>query len=223
MSGAPFVIVGCLLAVFGALRAAWSPCGLSMLSSLTPVGERSRGFSWRVTATAYAVGAIAAGTLTGVALGALGSLLPAGAGWRTGTLLGTLILALVIDASPLRRRFPLARGQVNEDWMARYRGWVYGFGYGARLGVGFTTLVACAAVYATFVSELLAGSPAAGAVIGAVFGTVKALSLLPARAGRDHASLAALHRGLARLDSPAARAVVAGELLACLVVIGRIA
>jgi hypothetical protein len=219
MSDLGLALVGCLLAVVGALRAAWSPCGLSMLSSLTPLGERSRGMSWRVTAGAYAIGALGAGTLTGAALGGLGSLLPDGTGWRGLALLVTLVLALSIDATPLRRRFPLARGQVNEDWMARYRGCVYGFGYGARLGIGFTTLVACAAVYATFVSELLVGSVAAGALIGAVFGTVKALSLLPARTGRDHASLAALHRTLARLDSPVARAVVAGELAACLAVL----
>jgi hypothetical protein len=223
VSNFELALVGCLLAVVGALRAAWSPCGQSMLASLTPLGERGRGFSWRVTATAYAVGAIGAATLTGAVLGALGSLLPQGSKWRTLALLATLLVAVVIDATPLRRRLPVARGQVNEDWMARYRGWVYGFGYGARLGVGFTTLVACAAVYATFVSELLVGSPAAGALIGAVFGTVKALSLLPARVGRDHASLAALHRTLARLDSPVARVVIAGELLACVVVIGRIA
>jgi hypothetical protein len=211
------ILVGCLLALIGALRAAWSPCGLSMLSSLTPLGERSRGFSWRVTASAYAVGAIGAATLTGAGLGALGSLLPGG-GWRTGALLVTVVVALSIDATVAGRRLPLARGQVNEDWMARYRGWIYGFGYGARLGIGFTTLVACAAVYATFVSEVLAGSALAGALIGFVFGAVKALSLLPALAGRDHASLAALHRTLARLDSPVARTVVAGELLACLAV-----
>jgi hypothetical protein len=213
-------LIGCLLALLGALRAAWSPCGLSMLSSLTPVGERSRGMSWPVTAGAYAVGAIGAATVTGAVLGAVGTLLPGGHGWRGLALLVTVVVALLIDASPLRRRLPLARGQVNEDWMARYRGWVYGLGYGARLGVGFTTLVACAAVYATFLSELLVGSTAAGALIGFVFGAVKALSLLPAGRGRDHASLAALHRTLARLDSPVARTVVAGELLACAVAAG---
>ena len=223
MSELQIAVVGCLLAVIGALRATWSPCGQSMLASLTPVGERSRGFSWRVTATAYAIGAIVGGTLTGGGLGALGSLLPAAPGWRGPALLATLLAALVIDATPLRGRLLRARGQVNEDWMARYRGWVYGLGYGARLGVGFTTLVACAAVYATFVSELLAGSVAVGALIGAVFGAVKALSLIPARGGRDHSSLAALHRTLERLDTPAARFAVAGELILCVAVIGRLA
>jgi MFS family permease len=223
MSESQFAIVACLLAAVGAMRATWSPCGQSMLASLTPVGERSRGFSWRVTATAYAIGATGGGALTGLALGTVGTLLPGGLGWRGPALLGTLLVALVIDATPLRRRLLRARGQVNEDWMARYRGWVYGFGFGARLGVGFTTLVACAAVYATFLSELLAGSATVGALIGVTFGAVKALALLPAGTGRDQHSLHALHRGLARWDSPAARAVVAGELILCVVVIGRLA
>jgi hypothetical protein len=223
MSETEFAVVACLLAAVGAMRATWSPCGQSMLSSLTPVGERSRGFSWRVTATAYAIGATAGGAFTGLALGAAGSLLPGGLGWRGPALLGTLLVALAVDGTPLRRRLLRARGQVNEDWMARYRGWVYGFGFGARLGVGFTTLVACAAVYAAFVSELLSGSAAVGALIGVTFGAVKALALLPAGTGRDQPSLHALHRALARWDSPAARAVVAGELILCLAVIGRLA
>ncbi len=223
MSETEFTVVACVLAAVGAMRATWSPCGQSMLASLTPVGERSRGFSWRVTATAYAIGAIAGGALTGLALGTAGSLLPGGLGWRGPALLGTLLVALTIDATPLRGRLLRARGQVNEDWMARYRGWVYGFGFGARLGVGFTTLVACAAVYAAFVSELLSGSAAVGALIGVTFGAVKAFALLPARTGRDQPSLHALHRALARWDSPAARAVVAGELILCVAVIGRLA
>jgi MFS family permease len=223
MSEFLFAVVACLRAAVGALRATWSPCGQSMLASLTPVGERSRGFSWRVTATAYAVGATGGGALTGVVLGTVGSLLPGGEGWRGPALLGALLTALLIDATPLRRRLLRARGQVNEDWMTRYRGWVYGFGFGARLGVGFTTLVACAAVYATFVSELLAGSAVVGGLIGVTFGAVKALALLPARTGRDQPSLHALHRALARWDSPAARVVVATEIVLCAAVLGRLA
>ena len=34
-----------------------------MLASITPLGERSRGFAWGWTASAFAVGAVASGTL----------------------------------------------------------------------------------------------------------------------------------------------------------------
>lgn len=222
MTAVELVLVGCALAVLGALRAAWSPCGQSMLASLTPVGERSRGFSWRLTASAFAAGAVGGGVAAGAALGAIGTLLPAGAGWRAVALALVLAVTLAVDATPIRRRLPLTRRQVNEDWMARYRGWVYGFGFGAQLGVGFTTLVACAAVYATFVVELLTASPAAGAVIGLVFGTVKALSLVPARTARDPSSLLALHRRLTGLEPVVAQIVLAGEVLAAVAVLGAL-
>jgi MFS family permease len=216
-----FVLVGCIVAIHGAIRAAWSPCGQSMLASLTPIAERARGSSWRVTTMAFAVGAIAAGTLGGTVLGAVGSLLP-GSGWRAPVVLAVLLAALIIDATPLRRRMPLTKRQVNEDWMAHYRGWVYGFGFGAQLGLGFITLVACAAIYATFAIELLSGSIWAGAAIGAVFGASKATTLLPTRHARDPDSLMALHRRLLALEPHAQKAVIAAEILALVAVAGAL-
>src|SRR6478609_6746597 len=114
-----------------------------MLASITPLGERSRGFSWGVTASAFAVGAVGAGALAGAAAGAVGSLAPDGT-WRDIAALALLALALVVDASPLRRRLPTTRRQVNEDWLTRYRGWVYGIGFGAQLGTGLATIVTSA-------------------------------------------------------------------------------
>jgi hypothetical protein len=218
-----FALAGCVVAVLGALRATWSPCGQSMLASLTPLGERSRGSSWSVTATAYAIGAVGGGAIRGAALGLIGALLPGGAGWRGVALLGVLAAAVLVDATPLRRRLPLTRRQVNEDWLTRYRGWVYGIGFGSQLGLGFTTFAASAAVYATFACELLSGKPATGALIGVVFGTVKAVALLPARRAVDPASLGALHRRLTRLEPGVNSAIIAVELLALLGVIGLVA
>jgi MFS family permease len=212
MSELWFVLFGSVVAIHGAVRAAWSPCGQSMLASLTPIAERARGSSWRRTVTAFAIGAVAAGTLGGTLLGAVGSTLP-GSGWRAPAVLAVLLVALIVDATPLRRRMPLTKRQVNEDWMTRYRGWVYGFGFGAQLGLGFITLVACAAIYATFAIELLSGSILAGAAIGAVFGATKASTLLPTRLARDSDSLLTLHRRLLALESNAQRAVVAAEVI----------
>ncbi len=222
MSQLVFFLIGGLIAVHGAVRAAWSPCGQSMLASLTPVAERARGSSWRVTVTAVAVGAIGAGAAGGTLLGTVGALLP-GSGWRTPMVAAVLVVALVIDGTPLRRRMPLTRRQVNEDWMTRYRGWVYGFGFGAQLGLGFITLVACAAIYATFAVELLSASALTGAAVGAVFGASKALTLLPTRFARDPESLRAVHRRLLRLEPRARRAVVAAELVALAAVVSVLA
>ncbi len=167
-----------------------------MLASLTPFAEAARGNRWTVTAISV-LGrcrgwpAPAAGLLWS----GLGSLLPGGQ-WRTIAAAAVLAVALLIDATPLRRRLPLTKRQVNEDWMVTYRGWVYGIGFGAQLGLGFITLVACAAIYATFAIELLSGSLLAGVVIGAAFGATKAASLLPAGRARDRNSIVALHRRL---------------------------
>ncbi len=191
-----------------------------MLASITPLGERSRGFSWGVTASAFAVGAVGAGALAGAAAGALGSLAPDGT-WRDIAALALLALALVVDASPLRRRLPTTRRQVNEDWLTRYRGWVYGIGFGAQLGTGLATIVTSAAVYAAALGALLCGTVAAGAAVGATFGVIRALSLLPARVATDPAGLVRLHDRLGRAEAPARRAVLVAEAAAiALLVVG---
>src|ERR1700753_3006849 len=102
-------------AVVAGVRAAWAPWGQSMLASITPLRERSRGFSWGVTASAFAVGAVGAGAAGGALGGALGSLAPGGT-WRMATGLTVLVAAIGFDATPLRRRLPTRRRQVTEDW-----------------------------------------------------------------------------------------------------------
>jgi len=194
-----------------------------MLASITPLGERGRGSSWKVTATAFAIGAIGAGAVGGLVLGALGSLLPGGATWRTVALAALLLIAVLFDVTPLRSRLPTIRRQVNEDWMHRFRGWVYGIGFGAQLGVGLATIVSSAAVYATVACALLCGNALIGAAIGATFGAIRALSLLPARRVNDPRALFALHQRLTRFEAGAQRAVVAGELIALVAVIGALA
>jgi hypothetical protein len=184
-----------------------------MLATITPLGERSRGFSWRVTVAAFAVGAIVAGTAGGAVLGALGGLLP-GRGWRDAAALGVLAVALGVDATGLRRRLPTTRRQVNEDWMARYRGWVYGVAFGAQLGVGVVTVVTSAAIYAAAAGALLCGTAVTGGLVGGAFGLVRAASVGPARIAGDPAGLARLHAGLDRLAPWGACLVVVAELLA---------
>lgn len=221
MTELSWVGVGVVVAVLGAVRAAFSPCGQSMLASLTPYAEAARGSRWTITAAAFSVGAVGAGALGGLIWGGLGSLAPGGS-WRVIAAAVVLAAALVIDATPLRRRMPLTKRQVNEDWMVTYRGWVYGVGFGAQLGLGFITLVACAAIYATFAVEFLSGSVPAGVLIGAAFGATKAASLLPAGRARDRSSLVALHRRIIALERLSVGAVVAGELVAAVILAGAL-
>ncbi|MGA9856675.1 MAG: hypothetical protein WBQ18_02365 [Solirubrobacteraceae bacterium] len=193
-----------------------------MLSSITPLGERSRGFSWPLTMSAFSIGAIVTGALGGGVAGALGSLGPAGS-WRPIAGLLALALALAFDATPLGRRLPTTRRQVNEDWMTRYRGWVYGLAFGAQLGAGVATVVTSAAIYAAILGALLCGTVWGGAAIGAAFGLTRALSLVPARTARDTDGLMVLHQRLVALGPYAAWVVVAAEVLAGGLVIGALA
>jgi hypothetical protein len=190
-----------------------------MLASITPLGERSRGFSWAVTASAFAVGTVTAGGLAGAAGGALGSLAPAGT-WRDMAGLAVLGVALAVDATPWRGRLPTTRRQVNEDWMARYRGWVYGVAFGAQLGAGVMTVVTSAGIYAAALGAVLCGTPAAGAAVGAAFGATRALALLPAHAAADPAGLVRLHERLGRAEAPARWIVVIAEAVAIALVAG---
>ena len=58
--------------------------------------------------------------------------------------------------------------------MVRYRSWVYGLGFGVQLGLGVVTIVTTSAIYAMLLAAALSGSAAAGALIGGVFGFVRA-------------------------------------------------
>ena len=149
-----------------------------MLSSITPLGERGRRNRFAVTVTAFVAGAIVGGAAMGGALGALGSLLPTRSDTMDAVFVALLALGgLALDLS----RVPTIKRQVDEDWLGRYRGWVYGFGYGAQLGVGLATIVTSAATYVAFALAFLSGSFAVGALIGVTFGAVRGLSLLLAR------------------------------------------
>ena len=138
-----------------------------MLASITPLGERSRRQQWAITVAALIVGSAAAGAAVGAALAATGRLLPLGASSRLVLLLGIAAVAVVLELRPFGVRLPTHRRQVDESWLLRYRGWVYGIGFGGQLGVGVWTIVATSAVYVAFVAELLARDVAAGLAIGA--------------------------------------------------------
>ncbi len=191
-----------------------------MLGSITPLGERSRGRRWGVTVTAFALAAGAAGAVLGAALGAAGGLVDISAGARTALLGLAVAAAVVVDLVP-GLRAPGPRRQVNEDWLHRYRGWVYGAGFGLQLGLGVTTIVSTAAVYATGAASFLAGSAAAGGAVGAAFGLARAATLLAAGGVDEPRALAALDRRLESWERPARLAALATEaaLIALAVVV----
>lgn len=177
-----------------------------MLSSISPLGERSRGSSFPRTALAYVVGSVLAAVLVGAVLGGLGSLV--GDDVRASapvlavlTLL--LVIGLVLDVRSGGDGVPSLRRQVDREWIGRYRGWVTGLGFGFQLGLGFVTIITSTTTYAVYLAELLTGRWWAGALIGLVFGLVRALPLVLVRRVETPQGL---HEVFARLDSWAAPA-----------------
>lgn len=187
-----------------------------MLSSITPLGERGRRQRWWLTVTAYVVGSLLGGAALGTALGAVGSVLHGLGLGPVGVATVALVVAavaLVYDALGARLRLPRYGRQVNEDWMAMYRGWVYGLGFGLQLGAGLTTIVTAALVYVVFALCLVSGSWAVGLALGATFGAVRGLVVLAGRGVQTPDELMAFHRRL-QAAAPAARvATVVGDVV----------
>jgi MFS family permease len=188
-----------------------------MLASITPLGERGRQSRWGVTMTAFVVGATAAGAALGALLGVVGAV-AFGDGFsgraRLGVFAVVVCAGVVVEVLP--RRIPGPRRQVNEHWLDEFRGWVYGLGFGAQLGLGVTTIVTSAATYVTLLAAVLTGDPALGAVVVGIYGALRGMTpLVSARVQRPE-QLFAMHRWIERRRGSAAR--VSTALLAAVLV-----
>ena len=184
-----------------------------MLTSITPLGERGRGNRYAVTLTAYVVGCLLGGATTGVLLGLVGSLLP------TLPVLLLAGIACVTAALVDLRRVRIGRRQVDEDWLTRYRGWVYGLGFGYQLGLGVVTVVTSAATVAVLALALLTQSWAGGLLVGLVFGGARAVPALLLGRADSHGELRALAAGLERRAGVVARATAGALALAGVVLL----
>lgn len=173
-----------------------------MLSSIHPLGERARHNRWGLTVAAHAAGSWLGAAAVFGAAGLVGALADVPAWFAV----PAAVAAVVLDVRALLRgaRIPGPRRQVNEDWLNRYRGWVYGAGFGMQLGAAVLTIVTSAAVYLALVLTVLAGSKWwwAGVVVGSVYGVVRTLPLLGARRVQQTDDLAAVHRRLRRRARP---------------------
>ncbi|MFN2608377.1 MAG: hypothetical protein ABR511_10905 [Acidimicrobiales bacterium] len=194
-----------------------------MLASVNPLGERARNRRWGVTVSAYLVGSVAGAALVGLVAGvagrgakaALGSAWPATA---AAVVVAACAAGLAFDLHLGGVALPTVHRQVEKDWLDRYRGWVYGLGFGFQLGLGVVTVVNTAAIYLAVVLALASGSAAGGLVVGTTFGLVRGLVILAA-AGADRPD--ALRRVLARIqawDGVSRRATIGVQALVGVVV-----
>jgi MFS family permease len=186
-----------------------------MLSSINPLGERGRNQHYAMTVIAYITASAAAGAVLGALLGGVvAAVAPQFTGSRlaAGIVAALALAGIAFDTGAVRRRIPGPRRQVNEDWLATYRGWVYGAGFGAQLGAGFVTIVVASTTWIAFMCAALSGSAVAGAVIGFTFGAVRAATILRGARARDVPALHALFRQLDRSRARAQRVTVFGQL-----------
>jgi hypothetical protein len=197
-----------------------------MLASITPLGERGRQSSWGVTAAMHVLGSLAGGAAVGalagllgwLALGDVGSLGIVRLQYRFEALAATLAAGAAWELA--HRRVPGPRRQVDERWLDRYRGWVYGLGYGAQLGTGVTTVVVSSAVWAVPVAAVLSSRPSTGAVIGSVAGGLRGVSVLMAGRVATPQQLMAFHARMRSIERPVRAVALAAQFsLACLAAI----
>ena len=187
-----------------------------MLGSITPLGERGRKQRWAATVSWFLLGSVAGGATAGAILGGAGSLALRARVLSTPVRLAALAVLLgagaFLDSGLVRIALPTNRRQVNEDWLSRYRGWVYGGAFGLQLGLGVVTVVSTSAVYSTFLAAFLSGGLLSGALIGATFGLLRATpQLVTARVKRPD-DLVRMDRTLRAWDRPARRWAVALEV-----------
>lgn len=210
-------------AVAAAFRSTWSPCGLSMLSTITPMAEHSRGRRWTPTAAWFVLGA----TLGGATLGLLAMplalavrALDLSSAAALGAATCAAVLAVALDLGLTGRPMPHHRRQVNEAWLDQYRSWVYGAGFGWQIGTGLMTYIMTAAVYLTIVFAALSGAPLTALAITTLFGFTRGLMILLGVRLTDPERLRVFHRRFEEAGPAVRRALIVVQAVVALVASG---
>jgi MFS family permease len=202
--------LGLVIAVASAARSTWSPCGVSMLSTITPVTEKARGRSYAATVPWYVLGAIAGGATLGLIAATLSVPvrsfdIPSSAAVA---LVGVFsVVSVLSDLKVGGFQLPRHGRQVDRRWLDHYRSWVYGTGFGWQIGVGLATYIVTSAVYLTVAIAALTGSAGLAMLIGVIFGTVRGLAIFLGVRATTLEALHALHRRLHEFE-PASRVLM---------------
>ena len=190
------IIAGVLTALGAATRGIWSPCGLSMLTSINPISERGRQHRFGVTAGWFIVGGVLGGLTLGIVaalVSALVSALALSLEVRVAIGAAAAFLAVLLDVGALGVRF-------------------YGIGFGWQIGVGFATYVMTAAVGLVVLLAALTAQPAIALSICVLFGLVRGCWVLLTARIRTPEGLRTLLGRLDRHEEPVRRAVMILEL-----------
>ncbi len=210
-------VTAVLVALAAATRGVWSPCGLSMLTSINPVSERGRNHRFGVTAGWFIIGGVLGGATLGLGAAILALVVRStgiGLEARLATGAALAVLATLLDLGILGVTMPVIRRQVNERWLDEFRGWFYGVGFGWQIGVGVATYVMTAAVGLLVVLAALTGQPIVAMAVCVLFGLVRGSWVLLTARVRTPDALRSLLARLDRLEEPVRRAVMGVELVA---------
>ncbi len=215
-----YLNLGLVTALLSAARSTWSPCGLSMLSSITPFGERARGTRFAWTAGWFITG----GVLGGATLGGFGTLVALIARIATGSpdaaapleespaiALSALVALIAIagsavDLGLMGPVLPVIQRQVDDGWMRRLRPWVYGVGFGWQIGFGFATYLMTAGVALTLTLAIAAGVSSASVIptlaVCSFFGLARGVTVLLGAKASTPSKLRSIHSNLERFENP---------------------
>jgi hypothetical protein len=207
------VIATLMIAVVSGLRGVWSPCGLSMLSTITPIGERGRGNRYATTARWYVVGAAVGGLTLGAVAAALAVVFGAHGDARLVVIVLASLLAAASDARVGGFSLPTHRRQVNERWLDQYRPWVYGGGFGWQIGTGLATYITTATVYLLVVVAAVGDDIRLALLGGFVFGATRGLAVLLTTRVRTPDDLRRVHAAVQRAGPSLHEAVLVVEVV----------
>ncbi|HSC73664.1 MAG TPA: hypothetical protein VLB89_05820 [Gaiellaceae bacterium] len=201
-----------MAAFVAGIAGTWSPCGLSMIETIS--GPRRHVGLCCLT---FALGAVAGGTAAFGALAALGGLVDAH-GLALVAVLGVAAAIADVRGRPI---VPQIRRQVPERWRRVLPLPVATLLYGVLLGLGFTTFVYAVALWALAGIAFVVASPQTGALMGLAFGVGRALPICML------APVAHRRVGRSVVDAMAQRPVVLALVrrlaAACLVVVAAAA
>ena len=121
------------------------------------------------------------------------------------------------DARILPWSPPFIRRQVNEYWLPRYRGWVYGVGFGWQIGTGVTTYIMTAAIFVMIAVGALTASPTVAFAVAVVFALARGLVVLATARFTSFDALATFHRRFHALGPIVQRAVIAVQIAVAII------
>lgn len=168
-----------------------------MLTSITPLGERGRGHRFWLTRSWLLAGHVVGGVALGALLAAGSALLAATLGRPSATDV-VIVIAVATGAAVLGDLAGLSlpgRRQVDERWLASYRGWVYGLGFGAQLGFGLVTVVNTLLLPVVLVAGALL-APGEAVALGGLYGLARGIGATVNGRVRTVSDLHRLHRRL---------------------------